>query len=406
MAAARLLAAWLIAAAAAATPSAPVTGFDDFRARYISASLAERPELLKRFLGGQAEQGGFPIVEAGGAVVFVYVGKGAERNVAVVGDFRTKSVNSVYWDEKGEPLDPIGPGAPVFWKRMKFESDARLDYQFVVDGKFMPDAGCVRTIVSGAAPSTAGKGEPASVLMMPGYRPSPAVAPRADVAHGRLVSVEETWATPKVSIYLPAGYDARASYPVVYTADGQQMREFIGLPAILDNVIADGTVEPLIAVIVDSAPDRGDWYQFNPRYLAYLERVVAYVDERYPTRRRPDARLHLGSSAGGRAGLQVGLARADLIANLALLSPSLVAAPHHYEATFSGRKRFDRRLKVWISAGTYEGYIHTDAQLFERVLRKAGVRVAAKYTHEGHSFGTFRNVVPEVLAYFFPGRAR
>ena len=40
------------------------------------------------------------------------------------------------------------------------------------------------------------------------------------------------------------------------------------------------------------------------------------------------------------------------------------------------------------------------------MLRKAGVRVAAKYTHEGHSFGTFRNVVPEVLAYFFPGRAR
>ena len=84
------------------------------------------------------------------------------------------------------------------------------------------------------------------------------------------------------------------------------MREFIGLPPILDNVIADGTVAPLIAVIVDSAPDRGDWYQFNPLYLAYLERVVAYVDEHYPTRRRPDARLHLGSSAAAAPGCRSG----------------------------------------------------------------------------------------------------
>ena len=49
-------------------------------------------------------------------------------------------------------------------------------------------------------------------------------------------------------------------------------------------------------------------------------------------------------------------------------------------------------------------YIHADTQLVERTLRKAGVRVSATYTHEGHSFGTVRNLVPEMLAYFFPAR--
>jgi len=95
-----------------------------------------------------------------------------------------------------------------------------------------------------------------------------------------------------------------------------------------------------------------------------------------------------------------------MISNLALLSPSLTAPPHIYEPLFTGRRRLDRRLRVWLSAGTYEGYIHTDAQLLERTLRTARVPVTARYTHEGHSFGTWRHLVPDMLAHFFPPRAR
>jgi enterochelin esterase-like enzyme len=405
-----LLLACLATTEAPAPAAEPFGGFDDFKATYLKLTMLERFELTKLFVTWQEKRGGFPIIEADGSVVFVYVGKPQDEAVRVIGDFRTKSFNSVYWDEAGEPLltlghrVPLAPGVPVFWKRMKFEPDARLDYQFVVDGKYLPDPGCPRTIVSGAAPSRTGKGELASELVMPGYRQSSAVAPRNDVPHGSVVSVKEGWATPKVAIYLPPGYDGNKTYPVMYTADGQQWRDVIGLPAILDNVIADGKVEPMIAVMIDSAADRVEWYMFNPSYLAYLEKVVAYVDGHYSTRPRPEARLHAGSSAAGRAGLQVGLARPDLISNLALLSPSLISPPHHLEPFFSGRKRPDRRLKIWLSAGTYEGYIYVDAQLLERQLRKTGVRVSVRYTHEGHSFGTTRNLVPDVLAYFFPGR--
>lgn len=399
-----LFAAALAASVADARPGPPFAGFDDFRARYLEAPAGARPELLERFLTWHRNRSNFPIIEAD-SVVFLFVGRGTERNVAVIGDFHTKSFNSVYWDEVGEPLAPLAPQSNVFWKRMKFEADARFDYQFVVDGKFTPDPTCAHFVISGAAPSRTGEGERACELMMPGYPISAASAIREGDPPGKIVSVEEEWANPKLSIYLPPGYDAGKTYPVVYTTDGKQWRQLIGLPAALDSLIADGRIEPVIVVMIDSAPDRADWYQFNPRYLVYLEKVIGYVDGHYATRRRADARLHLGSSAGARAGLQVGLARPDLISNLALVSPSLTAPPHIYEPYFSGRKRPDRRLKVWVSAGSYEGYIHADAQMFQRLLRKAGLRVRAAYTHEGHSFGTFRNVVPDMLAYFFPGRA-
>jgi len=234
--------------ALAATLAGPAS-FDDFQARYVEAAPATRAALARAFVDDQRAHGGFPIVEPDGAVVFVYVGSGAEKAVAVIGDFKTKSPNSVYWDEAGEPLARIAPDAPVFWRRFrKFERDARLDYQLAVDGKFMRDPLNVNAIVSGAAPSRTGQGEPASVLQMPSAPSSAAVTARAGIPVGRTLVVEEAWASPKLTVYLPPGYDGAGGkdYPVMFTTDGRQWRDFIGLPTILDNAIADGAVEPMI----------------------------------------------------------------------------------------------------------------------------------------------------------------
>ena len=400
---------WLLLTAVvalkAAGPESRVTtpsGFEDFARRYRDAAPNKRADLAQTFIEERRSLGGFPIVESDNTVVFLYVGQGTEQNVSLVGDFRTRSFNSPYWNEAGESLSRIVPDAPVFFRRMKIEPDARLDYQFAVDGKYALDVLNRRTLVSGAAPSRGGDGETASELVMPGYRSSPATAVRDDVQRGRVSVIDEPWATPRVTIYLPPGYDAARKYPVVYTADGRQWRDFMGLPTILDNLAADRTIEPVIAVMIDSAKDRNDWYLFNPAYLEYVERVVDYVDRHYSTRVGPQFRLHVGSSAGGRVGLYVGLERPGLFSDVALMSPSLTAPPHYYEPYFSGRKRPDRRLKVWLSAGTYEGYIHADTQLMERYLRKAGLSVKAVYTHEGHSFGAWRNLAPAMLAHFFP----
>jgi enterochelin esterase-like enzyme len=167
------------------------------------------------------------------------------------------------------------------------------------------------------------------------------------------------------------------------------------LPTILDNMIADGEIVPVIAVMIDAAEDRSAWYYFNPDYVAYLERVVKYVDGRWSTRPEPSARVHAGTSAGARASLQAGLERPDLFGNVALLSPSIAAPPHRYAAYF----RDDRPtppVRSFVSAGAHEGAICEDARLLGLWLHATPV-----YTHEGHSFGTWRGVIPSMLRHFF-----
>ena len=211
---------WLLLTAVvalkAAGPESRVTapsGFEDFARRYRDAAPNKRADLTHTFIEERRSLGGFPIVESDNTVVFLYVGQGTEQNVSLVGDFRTRSFNSPYWDEASEPLSRIVRDAPVFFRRMKIEPDARLDYQFAVDGKYALDVLNRRTLVSGAAPSRGGDGETASELVMPGYRSSPATAARDDIQRGRVSVVDEPWASPKVTIYLPPGYDAPRNTP-------------------------------------------------------------------------------------------------------------------------------------------------------------------------------------------------
>jgi enterochelin esterase-like enzyme len=387
--------------------SGTVTAFDEFLDAYRNAAPHERASLTRAFVAARAERGGFPIVEADGTVVFFHVGAGGERSVRLLGDFRPRSRSNVYWDERGVAMTRAARDGAVWFRRLRFETDARLDYVFKVDGAIRLDPLNPAVVKSGMA------GE-ASVLVMPGHpRSRGADAGRAGDARpvptpgGILRVVDEPWARPRIAIYLPAACDPATPCPVVYTADGSAMIEYLGLPGILDRLIADGVVEPIIAVLIDPAPDRGRWYDFNPDYLAYLERVVAYVDDAYPTRARAGDRLHLGTSAGGRAALHAGLTRPDLFGRLGILSPALAGRRREVRSAFraaGGTGLND--LSVWLSAGTYEGSIHGETLRLERRFRAAGAAVRLSSTHEGHSFGAWRDQVEALLEHFYPARPR
>jgi len=367
--------------------------FDDFLRQHELASPESRPVLVQSFVKWQQSHGGFPIRKTTGDVVFVYIGDGQEKDVRLTGDFRQSSFSNVNWDNVGEPMERTGT---IFYRRRLFEPDARLDYKFIVDGKDRRDPLNPRTLISGS-----GGGE-VSELVMPGHQMPIITSIEDSRLRGSLRRLEESWAQPRVTIYLPPGYDPSGSYPTIYTADGSAWVDLIRLPAILDHLIAKRAIEPVIAVMIDATTDRNSWYSYNEDYLKYLRRVVDYVDATYATRRQAGARLHAGTSAGGRAALYAGLELPDYFGNLALLSASLSGPVYYLEPYFSGRKRPDSKMRIWMSAGTYEGYIYRDAQAMEAYFKGVGIPITATYLHQGHSFGAWRESAEEVLLHFFP----
>jgi enterochelin esterase-like enzyme len=108
-----------------------------------------------------------------------------------------------------------------------------------------------------------------------GYR-----APRADIAHGRVEAFEYdstvTGTRRKANVYLPAGYSAEKKYPVLYLLHGiggdpYEWTGYIKADIILDNLIADGKVVPMVVVMPNGRAipdDRAIGNPFEPANAA------------------------------------------------------------------------------------------------------------------------------------------
>jgi enterochelin esterase-like enzyme len=398
------LAGWALwALTASVVRAGAIEEFQTFAKDYSAASPAERPMLVNAYLAAQKSRGGFPVTDSDGEIVFVYVAEIGDSDIRLLGDFSPKSFYDPYWSRQGEPMDPLVQGGSVFIKRRHFDPDARLNYAFRTNGQYRLDPLNSHTDVGGPQGDEA---DAVSEVTLPDFRGPTEANARPDVPHGEINPVGESWATPHVEIYLPPGYSATRRYPVVYTADGAGWRRYMHLPDILDNLIADHTIAPAIAVMIDATDDRNEWYQWNPEYLRYLARVVEYVDQHYSTRADPGGRIHFGSSAGGRAALFAGLQRPDLFGELALFSPSLRSNPSVLAPYFLGERRPAKALRVWMSAGSYEGAILDDVNLLDRYFNRVHLQHRVVYRHAGHNVGTWRQVTREALIYFLPVTAR
>ena len=82
--------------------------------------------------------------------------------------------------------------------------------------------------------------------------------PRPSVAAGKLtvhVLFDSAYKRPRrIWIYTPPGYDARraAAYPMIVAFDGDEYRDTMPLPFILDTLLAAGKAPAFVAVLIDN----------------------------------------------------------------------------------------------------------------------------------------------------------
>jgi enterochelin esterase-like enzyme len=104
--------------------------------------------------------------------------------------------------------------------------------------------------------------------------------------------------------------------------------------------------------------------------------------------------------------MYVGLELPGLFKNVSMLSPALTGPLYYFEPYFSSRKRPDPNLRIWMSAGTYEGSIYRDAQTMEAYFRRIDIPIQTVYLHQRHSFGAWRESAADMLLYFFPSKLK
>ena len=376
-----------------------------FRAEYRNAvDGASRDQVLSDFWKEVADRG-TPLIEAdGNTVVFLF--RGNDDSVKLTGDMTG-------WNTQ-LPLSRC-EGTDLFSLKMSFPADARLDYMFVVDtGNTVLDPCNPRSVMGGFGPK--------SELAMPGFRQAPELEKHTDVPAGTLTTVTHSSAILKYEhtlyVYLPAGYESGANrYPVVYFQDGSDYLELAYAGRTLDNVIAGGSIQPVMAVFVvppiASDRNRTTEYRMNELYAKFFASELApFIDAQYRTLPRAQHRLVIGPSSGGLASLLIAFRYPEVFGLAASQSGFVSFGGDSIITLFESMPR--RPLRLYIDAGVYETAVRPaggDEENFLQANRRLrDVLIAQGYGAEyrefqdGHSWGRWRNELPSILRLFFAWR--
>lgn len=147
-------------------------------------------------------------------------------------------------------------------------------------------------------------------------------------------------------VYLPPGYDATpdARYPVLYLLHawgvppagwlgGPGSYEGLNLATALDELIARGTVQPMLVVMPDAHTRLGgSWYARSGAagdWEAFVASdLVRFIDGRYRTRPEAAMRGLAGQSMGAYGALRIAMLRPGVFGPVLAMSPVLVSDPN------------------------------------------------------------------------------
>jgi len=283
--------------------------------------------------------------------------------------------------------------------------DARLEYLISLGGQ--------QQIVDPLNPltETGGLGTK-SVVEMPGYVAPDFAQPHDGVLAGALTG-DLTIASQKLGyavnyrVYTPAGYapdKATAGLPVIYVTDGQDFLQFGQMQVILDNLIAEGKIKPIIAVFIDPRDTvtgenlREKQFVNNPDYGAFItEELVPAIDAAYNTDLSPDARAIMGASYGGYFGAYFGPRHSDIFHLVGMLSP---VVSRDWTVLDAWRTADRLPLKLFEAVGAI-GDVAGDARQLKAVLEAKGYPLTYIEVNGGHSYGTWRGLLDDLLITFF-----
>jgi len=174
-----------------------------------------------------------------------------------------------------------------------------------------------------------------------------------------------------ISIYLPPAYNKNSKYKVIYFNDGQYL--FKGgwhLENILDTLIKNKTIEPIIAVGIYSDDNRNSdlipfddsWIKLNvgdytPKTKEYSDfirkKIVPYIEKNYSILKGAKNRAFAGVSFGGLHTMWDGITHPDYWGCIIAMSPSLWV--NNFEIFNYVAHCKNIKSKIWFDIGATTG---------------------------------------------------
>ncbi|MBS1873228.1 MAG: DUF3327 domain-containing protein [Acidobacteria bacterium] len=365
--------------APAAPARPPIEKFESPRIEALRTAVKQGRRDAVAVFWRAVEQEGAPIIERvdgnsyDDLVTFLWRGAASTRNVLILWAPFTIAKPSEY------AMSQIG-GSGVWYRTLSIRRGARFAYQLSPNDPmtFDDDAAIERSAAAQVDPLNPRKWfggpfdsphESSSVVEMPDARPQPYSTRREGVPAGRLEPARITSAllgnTRTLTIYTPPAY--RKDGPpngLLVVFDENAYLTMVPTPVILDNLIAEGRIPPMVAVLVGN-PDpaaRARELPPNPAFASFLnDELVPWIRQRYHVTRDPSKVVVAGSSFGGIASVYAGLRHPETFGAILCQSgsfwwadpkPAPYAEPNFLAREFIRSPKLP--LRFYLDAGAFE----------------------------------------------------
>jgi enterochelin esterase-like enzyme len=257
-----------------------------------------------------------------------------------------------------------------------------------------------------------------------------------DVPHG---SVTRSWypsatfsTSRRLTVYTPPGYEvSKARYPVLYLLHGSGGDEeaWVSLgavPRIMDNLLAEGKVEPMIVVMPNGNPSKQAAPGETKENLAYrpvmsntlpgykegsyelsFKEIVDFVDKRYRTKPEKSKRAVAGLSMGGFHSLFISANHPDVFDYAGLFSPGInfktvnmtIPAYSNLETKLAVQMKKGFKL-YWMAIGTTDA-LFEPLQEYKKTLDNLHFPYTYVQSTRGHIWSNWRSYLLQFTPLLF-----
>lgn len=223
-------------------------------------------------------------------------------------------------------------------------------------------------------------------------------------ADTRIESVQLGYAL-QYRVYLP-DTPTPENLPTIYITDGQWYIAPGNMVSVLDQEIAAGNIEPVVAVFIDSRnPDdlaenrRNQEFMCNERYAAFVvKELLPEISAIYPVSDDRNERVIAGMSFGGLNAACFGLMAPKWFGGLGMLSP---ASDKHVKIVDELYQENDvKPVRIFFSAGTRRDNTKA-ARRFHDTLESKGYDVTYVEVPFGHDWSNWGPLLDDLLVTFF-----
>ncbi|MBL7259351.1 alpha/beta hydrolase-fold protein [Paractinoplanes lichenicola] len=248
----------------------------------------------------------------------------------------------------------------------------------------------------------------ASELRLPAAPRSPWTKPRPEVPDGRLTSAQLRPDVP-VTTYFPYGVEPDG-LPVLVMFDGYNAQTLLRVPTILDNLIAEGRLQPMAALFVRGRDEnRLRDLTPGPAVDDLIDELMPWAESTFGLGSPYGENLVAGQSRGGLVATHLGLRRPDLFRAVIAQSASFWwPAPAEGEPgklIRDAERLAHPDVRYYLDVGRMEsapGPSQAPSQLdtvrrMRDTLRERHCQVTYAEYDGGHDYVNWRYLLPEAL---------